>query len=218
MIHLHMSTSHLAFSSDMTYSCTNNSTSDIWKKKRRIHSIYWYMMQMGECGLTSMVVCSNGKTHDIRERNATIRSEIWTKNIRSLGFWDSRECVTLQRLILRSLGCISDIPIMHDPQWGPPKWTAGGDGSSTYIPRRRSGELSRTLCQISLFVFEFSLDRNTRFGAIARGGIGAVAVLDVLAPIWILSETGKDVKHSRSSCPSCSDTGRTIIREPCVDL
>jgi hypothetical protein len=28
------------------------------------------------CGLTSMVVCINGKTYDIWERNVTIRSEI----------------------------------------------------------------------------------------------------------------------------------------------
>ena len=41
----------------------------------------------------------------IRERNVTIRSEIWTMNIRSLGFRDIREWVILWRLILRSLGC-----------------------------------------------------------------------------------------------------------------
>ena len=33
-----------------------------------------------------------------------IRSEILTMNIRSLGFQDIRECVTLWGLILRSLG------------------------------------------------------------------------------------------------------------------
>ena len=36
----------------------------------------------------------------------TIRSEIWTTNIRSLGFRDIGECLTLWKLILRSLGCI----------------------------------------------------------------------------------------------------------------
>jgi hypothetical protein len=42
---------------------------------------------------------------DIRERNVTIRSEIWIINIRSLGFRNIRECATLWRLIVRSLGC-----------------------------------------------------------------------------------------------------------------
>ena len=54
------------------------------------------------------MVCINDKICDIRERNVTIRSEIWTTNIRSLGFQDIREWVTLiWRLILRSLGCTS---------------------------------------------------------------------------------------------------------------
>jgi hypothetical protein len=61
---------------------------------------------MRGCGLTSWVVCMNDKFCDIRERNVTIRSEIWTTKIYSLGFRDIRECVTLWGLILRSLGCI----------------------------------------------------------------------------------------------------------------
>ena len=60
---------------------------------------------MWGCGLTSLVVCSNDKFRDIRERNVPIRCEIWTTNIRSLGFRDVREFVTLWRLILRSLRC-----------------------------------------------------------------------------------------------------------------
>ena len=32
------------------------------------------------------MVCINAKTHDVREGNVTIRSEIRTKNICSLGF------------------------------------------------------------------------------------------------------------------------------------
>ena len=60
---------------------------------------------MRGCGLTSLVVCINDKFCDKRERNMTIRSEILTKKIRSLGFRDIRQCVTLWRLILRSLGC-----------------------------------------------------------------------------------------------------------------
>ena len=60
---------------------------------------------MRGCGLTSLVVCINDKFCDIRERNVTIRSEIWTTNIHFLGFRDIREWVTVWRLILRSLGC-----------------------------------------------------------------------------------------------------------------
>ena len=46
---------------------------------------------MQGCGWNFLVVCINGKIHDTRERNVTMRSDIWTKNIRSLGFWDIRE-------------------------------------------------------------------------------------------------------------------------------
>ena len=62
------------------------------------------MAQLRGCELTSWVVCINDKFCDIRERNVTIRSEVWTTNIQSLGSQDTRECVTLWRLILRSLG------------------------------------------------------------------------------------------------------------------
>jgi hypothetical protein len=41
---------------------------------------------MQGCRLTSLMVCINARTHDIRERNVTIRGEIWTKNICSLEF------------------------------------------------------------------------------------------------------------------------------------
>jgi hypothetical protein len=47
------------------------------------------------CGLTSSAVWINDKFCDIRERNVTIRNEIWTMYIYSLGFWDIGECVTL---------------------------------------------------------------------------------------------------------------------------
>ena len=40
----------------------------------------------------------------IRDINVTIRTDIWTKNIHSLGFRDIREWVTPRRLILWSLG------------------------------------------------------------------------------------------------------------------
>ena len=70
------------------------------KKKMQLH-----ILTRG-CGLTSLMVYINEKIRDIRERNMTIRSEIWTMNIRSLGFRDIREWVILWGLILRSLGCI----------------------------------------------------------------------------------------------------------------
>ena len=41
---------------------------------------------MRGCGLGYVVVCINDNFCDIRERNLTIKSEIWTTNIRSLGF------------------------------------------------------------------------------------------------------------------------------------
>jgi hypothetical protein len=47
----------------------------------------------------------NDKLRDVRERNVTIRNEICTTNIRSLGFRDIRESVTLWRLMEHSLGC-----------------------------------------------------------------------------------------------------------------
>ena len=73
------------------------------KKKKTLHMLTHGAMQ--GCGLTSLVVCINDKFRDIRERNVTIRSEIWTTNICSLGFRDIRECVTLWRLIFQSLRC-----------------------------------------------------------------------------------------------------------------
>jgi hypothetical protein len=73
------------------------------KKKKTLHILTHGVMQ--GCGLTSLVVCINDKIRDVRERNVTIRSETWTTNIRSLGFHDIRERVTLWRLILRSLVC-----------------------------------------------------------------------------------------------------------------
>ena len=58
------------------------------------------------CGLNTLVVYFNVETHVYERRNVTIRSEIETMNIRSLGFRDVREGVTLRRLILWSLRCI----------------------------------------------------------------------------------------------------------------
>ena len=80
------------------------------KKKNKNKKVTLHMLTHGAmrgCGLTSWVVCINDKFCDIRERNVIIRSEIWPTNVRSLGFQDIREHVTLWRLILQSLGCTS---------------------------------------------------------------------------------------------------------------
>ena len=63
-------------------------------KKRKWHSTYWHMAQCEGVGwllwwFALLKIC------DIRERNVTIRSEVWTMNIRSLGFRDIREWVIL---------------------------------------------------------------------------------------------------------------------------
>ena len=79
-----------------------------WHKKKKKKKVTLCILTVGTmqgCGFTSLVVCINDKIRDIRERNVTIRSEIWTANIRSLGFGDIREWVILWRLLLRSLGC-----------------------------------------------------------------------------------------------------------------
>ena len=60
---------------------------------------------MRGCGLTSLVACINDKSHDIRDRNVTVRSEIWTTNVHPLGFEDITEWVILWRLILRNFVC-----------------------------------------------------------------------------------------------------------------
>ena len=77
-----------------------------WHKKKTLHMLTHGVMW--GCGLTSLMGCITNKFCDIRERNVTIRSEVWTTKIRSLGFQDIRECVTLWRLILLSLGCTSN--------------------------------------------------------------------------------------------------------------
>jgi hypothetical protein len=86
------------------------------KKKNKNKKVTLHMLTHGTmwgCGLTSLVVCINDKCCDIRERNVTIRSEIWTRFMCSLGFHDIRECVTLWRLKLWNVRCIS-----IKPTWG----------------------------------------------------------------------------------------------------
>jgi hypothetical protein len=55
-------------------------------KKVALHILTHGAMQ--GCGFTSLVVFINDKICDIRKRNVTIRSEVCTTNIHSLGFWD----------------------------------------------------------------------------------------------------------------------------------
>ena len=79
------------------------------KKKKKNKKVTLHILAHGAmrgCGLTSLVVCINGKVYDIRERECDNKDEIWTTDIRSLGFWDIREWVTLWRLILWNLGCM----------------------------------------------------------------------------------------------------------------
>ena len=89
---------HLTFPGDVAYACTN--IQKCHKKKKKNVLIHGTMQG---CRLASWVVYINDKFCDIREKNVTIRSKIWTTNICSLGFRDSRECVTLWGLILRSI-------------------------------------------------------------------------------------------------------------------
>ena len=76
------------------------------KKKKTLHILTHGAIRW--CGLTSLVVCINDNICDRRERNVTIKSEIWTTNFRSLGFWGIGERVRLWGLILRSFGCTSN--------------------------------------------------------------------------------------------------------------
>ena len=82
-----------------------HSTSGIRRKRRRRHSTYWHRVW------SRVWVDIFGGLHywqirDTREENVTIRSEIWSTNIRSLGFQDIREWVILWRLMLPSLGLL----------------------------------------------------------------------------------------------------------------
>ena len=94
-----------------TYAPTFNKWHKNKKKKNKkvtLHMLPRDAMRGG--GLTSwyarVVVRINDNFFGMRESNVTIRSEIWTTHIRSLGFRDIRECVTLRGLILWSLGCM----------------------------------------------------------------------------------------------------------------
>jgi hypothetical protein len=72
---------------------THAPTFNRWHKKKKNENkdrkVTLHMLThdaMRGCGLTSLVIYINDKSCDIRERNVTIRSEIWTMNICSVGF------------------------------------------------------------------------------------------------------------------------------------
>jgi hypothetical protein len=73
------------------------------EEENTLHTDMW---RYAKVWVDSLAVCINGKTHDIRERYVTIRSEIRIKNIHYLGFWDIGKWV-LRRLILQSWRCIT---------------------------------------------------------------------------------------------------------------
>ena len=71
-------------------------TFNTWHKKEK-KKVTLHMLTRGAiqgCWLTSLMVYINDKFCDTRERQETIRSAFSTTNIRSLGFWDIRDCVT----------------------------------------------------------------------------------------------------------------------------
>ena len=74
-------------------------------KNKTLHILIHGAMHNVRVWVDFFGICINDKICDTRERNVPIKSEIWTTNIRSLGFWDIREWVTLRKLILWSLGC-----------------------------------------------------------------------------------------------------------------
>ena len=99
---------HLPFPDDVAYAYTNIQQVEEEEEEEDTSHILAHGIMPG-CGLPSLVVTINDKIHDIRDRNVTIGSEIWTTNIRSLGLQDMREWVILWGLILQSLGCIVQI-------------------------------------------------------------------------------------------------------------
>ena len=81
-----------------------HSTSRRRRRRRRWHSTYWHRTQCEGVGWLLWWFALMIEICDIRERNVTIKSEIWTTNICFLGFHDIRQWMMLWRLILRSLG------------------------------------------------------------------------------------------------------------------
>jgi hypothetical protein len=103
---------HPSWATWRTHAPTINKWHKQKKIKNEIKKVTLHILTHGAmrgCGLTSSEICINNKFHDIRERNVTIRSEIWTTNTRSLEFGDIRECMRIWRLRLWNLGCMHTI-------------------------------------------------------------------------------------------------------------
>ena len=109
------------------------------KKKEKVTLHILTHGAMRGCGLTSLVAYVYDKICDVRERNVTIRSEIWTTNLRSLGFQNIREWVILWRLILRSLGCTYMyeymLAIMQRVLWTAPSLNTVWNSRKTISPQ-----------------------------------------------------------------------------------
>ena len=90
---------------------THAPTFNKWQKKKKTKKkVTLHILTrdtMRGRGLTSLMVCINNNGCDIRKRTMTIRSEIWTTNISSLGLQYIKEWGILWKLILWSLGCSS---------------------------------------------------------------------------------------------------------------
>ena len=136
--------SHLRWCGELTWPSRvmwhmHSPTFNKWQKKKKKKTLHILTHgTMCGCGLTSLVVYINDPIRDIEERNLTIRSEICSMHIRSLGFQDIRECVMLWKLILRSLGCTMRSLTYHsnmlDFEPPPPSW---GATTHTLVPWRQ---------------------------------------------------------------------------------
>ena len=80
---------HLAFSGDVAYACTNiqQEAAEAEEEEDTPHIDTWRNVRVW---VDFFDGCINDKICDIREIDVTIKSEMWTTNIRSLGFGDIR--------------------------------------------------------------------------------------------------------------------------------
>ena len=142
------------------------STFDKWHKKNKTKNkskkVTLHILidgAMRGCGLTSLVFRINDKICDLRERDVTIRSELWTTNIRSPWFWVIREWVTLWGLILQSLGCTSRLGPLHTRAKSRGHGIARAQNKVSKVPTHLRNHVvwSRTLkCSAKSYVTEFS--------------------------------------------------------------
>ena len=92
-----------------------HSTCGMRKRRRRIRIRRWYSTCWHMAQYEGWVDFFGGlhwwRILWYKGEKCEIKSGIWTTNIRFLGFWNIRECVTLWRLTLRSLGCCVVTPL-----------------------------------------------------------------------------------------------------------